>query len=400
MVLEVARAFVGTRATVRQWYVRTDTYVVASVASFVVKLEIPGRRPNRRFDAMAVLAQKARHETPVPTFDVVAVDVSRQRWPWNVLIVTELPGETWASLYPRLDAAQRATAQRQMGEAAAHLHRLTFDGYGEVDGGGGVVEPRGPVAALAARAHRRLRTPRFRNVFLQVLEAHADLLDAAPGPGLCHEDLNPYNLLFELRDGAPVLSGVLDFESAWADTAGWPRTALRRATRARSPSICNWPCIAAAPDVCWPAPMRANNALHLRIGARAQQPAKRRAAEVPSSIRDMPVCCDALPGLMVGKDGVPARRDRCRGPSLEGSLYCRRQPLALFRFALFIARVKLGQHLSSKQLDGLADVLVSIAARLRDEDHLIHTGPLVAAPAGRRSVSVYQWRLATSRGFP
>jgi fructosamine-3-kinase len=31
--------------------------------------------------------------------------------------------------------------------------------------------------------------------------------------------MNPYNLVFELRDGQPVLSGILDFESAWASTA-------------------------------------------------------------------------------------------------------------------------------------------------------------------------------------
>lgn len=193
-VLEVVRQFVGTRASVRRWYVRTDTYVVASVAStdrFIVKLELPGRRPNRRFDVTAAVGRRVRKETTVPTFDVVAVDVSRRRWPWNVLIVTELAGEAWAHVYPRLDEVQRAMAQCELGQAAAQLHTLAFDGFGEPNTDFSAARRHGPVAALAARADRRLRTPRFRDYFRQVLDAHAPLVDTASGPRLCHEDLNP-----------------------------------------------------------------------------------------------------------------------------------------------------------------------------------------------------------------
>ena len=227
-VLELVRQLLGTGATLRQWYVRTDTYVVASVVTtsrFVVKLEIPGTRPNRRFDVMATLGQMVRTKTPVPVSDVVAVDTSRRTWPWNVLIATELDGATWADLYPRLDEVQRAKAQRQLGKAAAQLHTVTFEGYGEVDASGRVADPHGPLAALSERAYRRLRTPDYRHYFRQVLDAHADLFTADPGPRLCHEDLNPYNLLFELHDGEPLLTGVLDFESAWA---GLPESDLAR----------------------------------------------------------------------------------------------------------------------------------------------------------------------------
>jgi Phosphotransferase enzyme family len=47
----------------------------------------------------------------------------------------------------------------------------------------------------------------------------------ALGPCLCHEDLNPYNVLFELHNGEPVLTGVLDFEAEWA---GLPESDLAR----------------------------------------------------------------------------------------------------------------------------------------------------------------------------
>ena len=226
--LEVLRQFLGTRATLRHWYVRTDTYAVLSAAAderYVLKLEAPGAARNRRFDVMAAFAHVVRTQTTVPVADILTVDTSRRRWPWNVLIATELPGQSWAEMYPRLEELQRMVAQRQLGQAAAQLHTVTFDGYGEVGVNGRVVEPRGALAAVSERAHYRLQTPAYRDYFRQVLDANADLFSAAPGPCLCHEDLNPHNVLFRLHNGEPVLTGVLDFEAAWA---GLPESDLAR----------------------------------------------------------------------------------------------------------------------------------------------------------------------------
>ena len=90
-VLEVVREVIGARATVRHWHVRSETYVVAAVETrsaerFIVKLEIPRLRRNRRFDVMVTIARRVRTHTAVPIFDVIAVDVSRLNWPWNVLV--------------------------------------------------------------------------------------------------------------------------------------------------------------------------------------------------------------------------------------------------------------------------------------------------------------------------
>src|ERR1700738_1937863 len=95
----------------------------------IVKLEEPGERPNRPFDAMAAIARLVRRQTAVPTFDVVAVDLSRQTWPWEYLIVTEIPGLTWRVLYPTLGTQSRAAAQRQLGRAAGQLHALRFETF-------------------------------------------------------------------------------------------------------------------------------------------------------------------------------------------------------------------------------------------------------------------------------
>jgi aminoglycoside phosphotransferase (APT) family kinase protein len=184
----------------------------------IVKFELPGERPNRRLDAMAAIAGLVRAQTVVPTFDVIAVDVSREEWPWEYLIVTQLPGVTWQALYPRLDASSRADAQRQIGRAAAELHTLAFDSFGEIGPDGLVADGTAVVDALKRRALRRITTPRYRDVMLDVLDTRADLFANVSSATLCHEDMNPYNLVFELREGQPVLSGILDFESAWAST--------------------------------------------------------------------------------------------------------------------------------------------------------------------------------------
>jgi aminoglycoside phosphotransferase (APT) family kinase protein len=225
-VREVVRHVLGSRVEVlvKDWYKRAEKYVVVSVETqrptlrLIVKLEEPGERPNRHFDAMAAIAQLVRSQTAVPTFDVVAVDTTRQQWPWEYLIVTQLAGTTWMDLYPQLHPAERAAAQRQIGRAAGQLHALRFAAFGQIDGDGAVLHGTTAVPALMHRARQRLTNPRYLALFLELLETQAHLFAGLSTPTLCHEDLNPNNLVFEVRDGRPELTGVLDFESAWAST--------------------------------------------------------------------------------------------------------------------------------------------------------------------------------------
>ncbi|MBV9895358.1 MAG: phosphotransferase [Chloroflexi bacterium] len=165
---------------------------------------------------MATIARMVRTQTTVPTFDVVAVDVTQRDWPWEYLVVTQVPGATWQTLYRRLDGASRAKAQRQIGMSAATLHTLRFDSFGEIARDGTVLDGTTVVPALKQRALRRIKTPRYRDVMLEVLDTRADLFADVSVATLCHEDMNPNNLVFELHNGQPVLSGILDFESAWA----------------------------------------------------------------------------------------------------------------------------------------------------------------------------------------
>jgi Ser/Thr protein kinase RdoA (MazF antagonist) len=198
--------------------------VVACVESnrpslrLVVKLENRGKRLHRHLDAIAAIARMVRTNTGVPTFEVVAVDVSGQTWPWNYLIVTHISGVPWARVYPHLDDAGRAVAQRQIGVAAAHLHALRFPSCGPIGGDGRVREGDAMLPALVRRMQQRIKAPRLREFFLHALEPRAHLFAGLSNSELCHEDLNPNNLLFRVREGQPELSGVLDFESSWAGT--------------------------------------------------------------------------------------------------------------------------------------------------------------------------------------
>jgi hypothetical protein len=77
--LDVLREILGTRATLRHWYVRTDTYAVLSAAAderYMVKLEAPRAARNRRFELMATFAHMVRAQTTVPVANVVTVDTS------------------------------------------------------------------------------------------------------------------------------------------------------------------------------------------------------------------------------------------------------------------------------------------------------------------------------------
>jgi aminoglycoside phosphotransferase (APT) family kinase protein len=225
-IWNVVRQVLGSRAVVHvnEWHVRRDNYVVVSVETrqptmrLIVKLEEPGQRPNRHFDAMAAIGQLVRSQTSVPTFDVVAVDITRQKWPWEYLIVTQLDGTTWSKLYPQLRRDEWVVAQRQIGRAAGQLHALRFDAFGQIGPTGSVMNGTPLVPALERRARQRLTTPRYLTLFLELLEERAHLFASVSTPTLCHEDLNAHNLVFEIRDGLPELTGILDFESAWAST--------------------------------------------------------------------------------------------------------------------------------------------------------------------------------------
>jgi aminoglycoside phosphotransferase (APT) family kinase protein len=210
-VIDTVRQVLGCGSRVLRWYVQRPDYGVAVVDAegqhLVVKLASGNSdRPWRDFEVMSTLTRLAAPHVPVP--EVIAASPT-------YLISRHVQGLTWDELFPRLDARQKAVGQWQLGEVAAQLTAVPFPTFGQIDKSGNVIDGEATVPALVKRLERRVKSLRSREFFLNVLFSHATSFRNIT-PTLTHEDLNPYNVVFEMREELPVLTGVLDFEAAWA----------------------------------------------------------------------------------------------------------------------------------------------------------------------------------------
>jgi len=203
--------------------------VIVTLASpardVVVKLAGPRAPIACPFDHTATIIDLVRSQTPVPTFDVLAADVSYHDWPWRYMVTTYLPGTVWAEVNAQLTADSHHQAYQDLGQAVAHLHCIAFPAFGEIDADGGVRADTSLLEALGRRAARRIADPRHVALFVSVLHDRATLFDHAPEPALCHEDLNPSNILLHQEDSSWHIAAILDFDSAWA---GDPESDLAR----------------------------------------------------------------------------------------------------------------------------------------------------------------------------
>jgi aminoglycoside phosphotransferase (APT) family kinase protein len=153
---------------------------------------------------------------PVP--EPLAHDCSAAAVPWRWSITTRLPGHRWSDVRRGWSASEHADAWAALGRAVAALHSLTFAAYGEIDATGTVSTGRPYAAALATRAAQRIADRDHRARFVDLLAERADLFAAWRAPCLSHDDLNPTNLLLlpDPHTERWELSGLLDFDSAWA----------------------------------------------------------------------------------------------------------------------------------------------------------------------------------------
>jgi aminoglycoside phosphotransferase (APT) family kinase protein len=173
------------------------------------------------FDRTAAILRLVREQTAVPVPTVLACDVSYRDWPWRFLLTTALPGIRWSEACRHWTPTDRRDTWAQLGETVAALHSLRFPACGEIGPDGAVLSGEPYRAALAARARRRIADQRHMAIFLAVLDERADAFAATTGACLAHEDLNPTNLLVgrDESTGRWQLTGILDFDSAWAGNA-------------------------------------------------------------------------------------------------------------------------------------------------------------------------------------
>lgn len=170
------------------------------------------------FDRSAAIIRLVRTHTNVPNSGVIAVDVSYGRWPWRYLISTYQPGQTWRSVRPHLNTGELRDAYRQIGAAVATLHDIPFMQFGEVAPDGSVPFGQPYVTALSERARRRIPNRAYGERYMALLRERSYLFADVSEPRLTHEDLNPNNMLFQrnYENNRWELSGILDYDSAWA----------------------------------------------------------------------------------------------------------------------------------------------------------------------------------------
>lgn len=168
------------------------------------------------FDRSAAIIRLVRTHTNVPNSGVIAADVSYGRWPWRYMISTYQPGQTWRTVRPHLNASELRDAYRQIGQVVATLHGIPFDQFGDVAPDGTVPFGQQYVPALAERARRRIPNRAYAERFIALLHERGYLFADVTDSRLTHEDLNPNNILFNNERNRWELSGILDYESAWA----------------------------------------------------------------------------------------------------------------------------------------------------------------------------------------
>ncbi len=191
----------------------------------LVKLAGPRAPVPCPFDRTAAIYRLVRTHTTVPVSGVLAVDVSYREFPWRYMITTYLRGHTWAQVRPRLNATELRDAYWQLGQAVATLHTIELAGFGEIDPNGTVPFGSPYLQALAVRAQRRIAQARHAGRFLELLRERAHLFADVTTARLTHEDLHADNILFRYEGGRWQLSGIVDFDSAWA---GDPESDLAR----------------------------------------------------------------------------------------------------------------------------------------------------------------------------
>ncbi len=182
----------------------------------IVKLAGPTAVYAAAFGRTALLHQRIRAQTSVPVAEIVAVDETLQDWPWRYSVQSRLSGAEWWRVQPQLSPAAQANSFIQLGEAVAQLHTLTFPAFGEITPAD--TTPTFPdfADALQARAAQMIRSPRLLDVFLSALEPRRALFTEVQSPRLAHEDLHGGNLLLRVDGDRCTLSGILDFDKAWA----------------------------------------------------------------------------------------------------------------------------------------------------------------------------------------
>jgi fructosamine-3-kinase len=182
----------------------------------VIKFAGPGAQMAGTFDRTAFINRLVALNTTIPMPEILAIDMSYQRWPWRYLIRTYIPGQEWAAVRQRMNSTELSGAYQQIGYAVAQLHAIHFPGFGELGIDGSVGGGKSFLAELYNRARSCVTKAQLQSLFFSVLDKNQALFTDIRQASLTHEDLHGYNILFGYHSGRWRLATILDFDKAWA----------------------------------------------------------------------------------------------------------------------------------------------------------------------------------------
>ena len=161
------------------------------------------------FERTAAVAALAR-SAGAPVAEVLAASAGTP----SFLLQEHVDGVAWRRLRPQLDEAEVRLAHRQIATALLAVQAVRFPSFGEL-GAGGRPAGNGLVAAVRSHADLRIRDAARRAAFAAVLDRYAYAF-AGGNPTLTHDDLHHGNVVFARRGGEWRLTGLLDWDKAWA----------------------------------------------------------------------------------------------------------------------------------------------------------------------------------------
>jgi aminoglycoside phosphotransferase (APT) family kinase protein len=172
-------------------------------------------------EANIIRLMQGRLSVPIP--QLLLVDDTKSLLDFNFIVMSKLRGQIVLGLEETLPQAQLRFVYWQMGRTLREIHDTTMSAFGYI-GSHDIAAP-----FTSNRAYMSFQFEKKLNEFVErggsrslidqlrhFVGRQAHLLDGCTGASLCHYDFHAGNVLIEIKDGSPCLSGILDFENAIA----------------------------------------------------------------------------------------------------------------------------------------------------------------------------------------
>ena len=184
----------------------TGTNLVVAIGSrLILKIFPPMYRGQFLSERAALRALAGRVRVAIPE-----LLYEGERGPWSYLIMTRLPGELAAEVWPGMTEAAKGRLLAQLGETIALVQGVPPDGLSGI-GPDWTTFLQGQIAECRAR-HQRLGLPEKFLAGLDVLLNEAqDLIPTAPAPVILTGEYIPENFLVAPDGDGWTVAGLFDF---------------------------------------------------------------------------------------------------------------------------------------------------------------------------------------------